>query len=60
MKLTINIPIDRSSYLDENGNPPDDSVSDSQLLLWDAESDYKEFKNNITSLIVRHLKEEMK
>lgn len=60
MKLTINIPIDRSSYLDENGNTHDDSVSDIQLLLWGARSDYKEFKDNITSLIVRHLKEEMK
>ena len=60
MKLTINIPIDRACYVDEEGNIPDSSISDSQLLIWDSQCDYKEFKDNITSLVLDHLKEQMK
>ena len=60
MKFTLNIPIDRACYIDEDGNIPDASISDIQLLLWDAECDYKEFKENITSLVLDQMVEQLK
>ncbi len=59
MKFTINIPINRADYLDDNGHPPDESISDIQLLLWDAEADYHAFREDITSLILDQMVEQM-
>ena len=59
MKFTLNIPIDRADYRDEDGEMPDASISDIQLLLWDAECDYKEFRENITTLLLDQMVEQM-
>ncbi len=59
MKFTLNIPIDRADWMDENGMIPDQSVSDIQLLLWAAEYDYKEFKEFITTLLLDQMVEQL-
>ena len=59
MKFTLNIPIDRADWMDENGMIPDQSVPDMQLLLWAAECDYKDFKEFITTLLLDQMVEQL-
>ena len=59
MKFTLNIPIDRADYRDEDGEIPNASISDMELLLWDSYSDYKQFRENIASLLLEQIKEQM-
>ena len=55
MNITLNFPLDRRDFLDQDGLTPDESVSDAELLLMLAESDYKQFSQDIAKAVVKTL-----
>ena len=59
MKITIDFDIDRRDYLDEDGLTPLPEVKDAELLLSDAESDYKEFAFTVADAVIKTLKDSL-
>lgn len=55
MKITLDFPIDRHDWLDDDGNPPSPEVTDKQLLLWTAQSDYKQFAFEVADAVLQQL-----
>ena len=55
MNITLNFPLDRRDFLDSDGLTPDESVSDEELLLSLAESDIKQFGQDLAESVVKTL-----
>jgi len=56
MNITVEIPFDRNKFRDEEGLSPDNSISDAQLLLSLAESDYKQFSFDLADAVIKTLR----
>ena len=57
MKITIDFELDRRDFLDEDGLTPPPEVTDAELVLSQAQSDYKEFAFLVADQIIETLKE---
>ena len=57
MKITIDYEIDRHSFFDQEGRPPGPDVTEAELVLGEALSDYKQFAFQLADQALKTLKE---
>lgn len=57
MKITIDFELDRQNIIDFDGLTPPPEVSDAELLLSLAQSDYKEFAFAVADSAIKTLEE---
>ncbi len=59
MKITIDFELDRRDYLDDDGLTPPPEVTDAELVLGVAQSDYKKFAFDVADQIIKSLEDNL-